>query len=179
MNDDLARKIDPNCHSVKALREAIQKNQVQYRDMEEQRRLRDLARESLVRDNQIPLPPSQVASRIRRLVEDEARQRVRQGQTEEQVKAALPELQKQANEAAQAQLRAEYVLDAIARTEKIELTDADIQPQLDYYASAFRRDAGWVRRMFEREGHMDALYNAARENKALDLVIAQAQMTES
>jgi FKBP-type peptidyl-prolyl cis-trans isomerase (trigger factor) len=79
---------------------------------------------------------------------------------------------------AEMQLCAEYILDAIARKEDITVSDEDILPQLQYYAQAFRRDVKWVRRMFEREGQLEALQQTARENKALDLVLEKAVIEE-
>jgi len=178
LTDELAEKIDPNCKSVDDLRDAVRKNQLQYKDAEEQRRLRELAREALVREHQMPLPPSQVSNRTRRLVETEARRRMQQGESEEQIKNSLEELGKQMAIMAEHQLRAEYVLNAIAAARQIEVTDDDILPQLQYYASAFRRDIAWVLKTFEREGHMEALYATARENKALDWVVEKADVVE-
>jgi trigger factor len=90
----------------------------------------------------------------------------------------MGELVKQLADVAALQLRSEYILRAIADAEKIEVTDADIQSQLQEYANAFRRDIGWVRRMFEREGHIASLYEDARERKALDWVVAHAVISE-
>ena len=82
LTDELAAKIDPQCRTVKDLRSAIVKNQEKYRELEEQRRLGELAREALVKEHPLPLPPSQVAQRARRLIENEARARMRRGETE-------------------------------------------------------------------------------------------------
>ncbi len=179
LTDELAEKIDPDCKSVDDLRDAVRKNQLRYKDAEEQHRLRELAREALVREHEIPLPPSQMANRARRLVETEARRRMQQGESQEQIKNSLEELGKQMAAVAEHQLRAEYVLNAIAAAQQIEVSDEDILPQLQYYASAFRRDVTWVRKTFEREGHMEALYATARENKALDWVIEKADVVEN
>jgi trigger factor len=178
LTDELVQKIDPNCKTVDDLRKAIQENQLQYRDNEEQRRLRELAREALVRRHPLPLPPSFLHSRTRRLMEEEIRGRLQRGESEEQLKEQVDELQKEMQQRAEFLLRAEYILDAIAKAEKLEVTEDDIMPQLQYYASAFRKDVGWVRAMMEREGHLDNLYATAREEKALDVVVDAAKITE-
>lgn len=178
LTEELVKKIDPSCTTEDDLREAIKKNQLQYQDAQEQRRLRELAREQLVKIHQLPLPPTLVNNRVRRLLEEEARNRMRQGQTEEQIKEQVDELQKQCAAMAELQLCAEYILDAIARKEDITVTEEDILPQLHYYAQAFRRDVKWVRRMFEREGQLENLQQTARENKALDLVLEKAVIEE-
>jgi trigger factor len=178
LTEELIKKIDQGCSTEDDLREAITKNQLQYRDAQEKNRLRELAREQLVNTYKLPLPPTLVSNRTRRLIEEEARSRMQKGQTEEQIKEQLEELQKQCAIMAETQLRAEYILDAIARKEKITVTEEDIMPQLQYYAQAFRRDIQWVRRMFEREGQLEALQQTAIENKALDLVLEKAEITE-
>ncbi|NLF40717.1 trigger factor [bacterium] len=178
LTDELAKQIDPQCNTVADLRSAIGKNQEKYREYEEQRRMRDLAREALVKNHPLPLPPALVGGRVRRILEEEVRNRMRQGETEEQIKAAMPELQKQATAAAEVELRGEYILEAIARAENITASDADIQPQLQYYAQAFHRTIDNVRKSFARDGYLDTLYQTARENKALDLVVKEAKIAE-
>ena len=175
---EFAKKLNPVLTSVQALREDIEKNHKTYGEAAEQRRLRELATEALVRTHDVPLPPSALQNRTRRLVENEAQRRMRAGEKEEDIKAHMGELVKQLADVAALQLRSEYILRAIADAEKIEVTDADIQSQLQEYANAFRRDIGWVRRMFEREGHIASLYEDARERKALDWVVAHAVISE-
>ena len=178
LTDELVKTIDPSCTTQEELKEAIRKNQLQYRGAEEQRRLRDLAREQLVQMHPIPLPPSIVHGRVRRLLEEEVRRRMQQGQSEEQVKEQIEEIKKQMTQTAEMQVRAEYILDAIARKESVTVSEQDIMPQLQYYASAFRRDVASVRKMFEREGQLDLLRQTALENKALDIVLEQAEIKE-
>jgi len=178
LTDELVAKIDPNLKSVKELKEAIEKNQLQMKDSEEQRRLRDLAKEKLVNENNVPLPPSLIQSRTKKLVENEINKRIRNGETEEQIKKSIDDIQKQMQQIAEAELKSEYILSAIAKKENISVNDEDILPQLQYYAYAFQKDIKWVRKMMEKEGHMDSLYESAKENKALDIVIEKADIKE-
>lgn len=178
LTDEFVANIDPNLKTVEELKEAVRKNQLQMKDSEEQRRLRELAKEKLVNEHQVPLPPSLVYSRTRKLVENEAQKRMRQGETEEQINENFEEIQKQMQEMAEYELKAEYILSAIAKKENISVNEQDIQPQLQYYSYAFRRDIKWIRKMLEREGHIDSLYEMAKENKALDWVIEKANVKE-
>ena len=178
MNDELAAKIDPNCKTVDELKKTVGENQLKYKDQEENRRLKDLAVEELLRNTKIPLPPSQVSSRVRNLVENEAKQRMQAGETEDQLKDDIENIQKKMAEIAEQQLQKEYLLDAIARTENIKVTEQDIMPQLYYYANQFRKPLPWVYKMLERNGRISELYATAANEKALDIIIAAADIKE-
>ena len=178
LTDELVVKIDPKLKNIKELKDAIEKNQLQMKDSEEQNRIRDLAKEKLVNEHNVPLPPSLVQNRTRKLVETETQKRSRNGETQEQINNSIENLQKQMKELAEYELKSEYILSAIAIKENITVNDEDILPQLQYYAYAFQRDINWVRQMMKKEGHMDSLYETAKENKALDKVIEKADVKE-
>ena len=178
LTDELAAKIDPNCKTVDELKEAVEKNQLQYKEQEENKRLKELAVEELLRNTTIPLPPSQINSRVRNLVESEARQRMQAGETEDQIKEDIENIQKKMAEVAEQQLQKEYLLDAISRVENVKVTEQDIMPQLYYYANTFRKPLPWVYKMFERNGRMGELYATAANEKALDIIIEAADIKE-
>ena len=179
LTDELAAKIDPNCKTVDELKVAVEKNQLQYKVQEENKRLKELAVEELLRNTTIPLPPSQVNSRVRNLVESEARQRMQAGETEDQIKEDIENIQKKMAEVAEQQLQKEYLLDAISRAENVKVTEQDIMPQLYYYANTFRKPLPWVYKMFERNGRMGELYATAANEKALDIIIEAADIKEN
>ncbi|RLD11207.1 MAG: trigger factor [Chlamydiae bacterium] len=178
LTDELAVKINPKCKTVDELKKNIEENQLKYKVQEENRRLKELAVEEILRTVKIPLPPSQVNSRVRNLVESEARQRMQAGETEEQIKGDIENIQKKMAEVAEQQLRKDYLLDSIARAEKIKVTEQDIMPQLYYYAQTFRKPLPWVYKMFERNGRIRELYAVAANEKALDIIIEAADIKE-
>ena len=178
LNDELAKKIDPKCENVDALKEKIKENQLKYKEDEEKQRLKELAAEELLRRADIPLPPTQVRNRVSRLAEDEARRRIQAGETEEQVKEDSENIIKKVTEVAEQQLRKEYLLDTIALKENVKVTYEDIMPQLYYYSNMFRKPLAWVYKMFEREGKINELYAVAANNKALDIVLENAEISE-
>ena len=51
-------------------------------------------------------------------------------------------------------------------------------PQLYYYAQTFRKPLQWVHKMFERNGRMGELYATAANEKALDIIIENADIKE-
>jgi len=178
LTDEIAQQILPGCKTIQDLRTAVLKNHEQYREEEERQRLRVLAREALVRLHPLPLPPSIVNARVRRLMESEIRTRLQRGATEPQVKDAMKEIEQQARAQAEHDLRAEYVLNAIAAEQKLDVTEDELSAHLASYARSFRRDVRWVRAMFEREGQLERIREMVLQEKALDFVLRNAVVTE-
>lgn len=178
LTDELAQKIMPGCKTVDDLRAAVEKNQEQYREQQEQQRLRMLAEEALVRLNPVPLPPSLVVTRTRRFMQEEIRARLQRGASEQQVKDAVKEIGEQAQAAAEFSLRAEFILNQIAAEQQLSVSEDELSAYLASYARSFRRDLRWVRAMFEREGRMDSVREVILRDKALDYVVQHAVITE-
>ena len=75
------------------------------------------------------------------------------------------------------QVRLGYVLEEIAKAEKIEISDDDIEKGLERIAAAQREPttAADVRKRFEENGNMEIYKDQLKAEKALDLVLAEAK----
>ncbi len=75
------------------------------------------------------------------------------------------------------QVRLGYVLEAIAKTENIEITEDDIEKGLERIAAAQREPttSADVRKRFEENGNMEIFKDQLKAEKALDLVLAEAK----
>lgn len=178
LTDELAAKIDPECTTAGQLRDKVRKNYAEYREQEEQNRLRQLAREKLAELHPLPLPPSEVHDRAQRVLQRMAQERIQQGDDEETIKNDVESMQKTAEDEASRTLRAEYILSTLAARENIPVYDEDIIPQIEYYARSFRRSPKAIYEQFKRDGYIPVLLQEARENKALEWVIEHADIQE-
>lgn len=178
LTDELAHKIDPACETVDALKEALRTQATSYYEREERSRLAQLAREKLVQLHPLALPPSAVTERAKSIANSLARERVRGGESEEDVKKDGEKIVQTARDYATHELRAEYLLSALADRENITVTFEDIKPQIFHYARTFNRSPQWVYEQFSHDGHIDLLYQNARQEKALEWVIEHADITE-
>ena len=75
------------------------------------------------------------------------------------------------------QVRLGYVLEEIAKAEKIEIAEDDIEKGLERIAAAQREPttAADVRKRFEENGNMEIFKDQLKAEKALDLVLAEAK----
>jgi trigger factor len=72
--------------------------------------------------------------------------------------------------------RADILLDALARKEKVEVTEEEVDAELERYAERVRKPKEAVRAKMEKEGDLAGLRARIREDKTLDLLKANARM---
>ena len=73
-------------------------------------------------------------------------------------------------------LKADLVLEAVARQEQLEVTQEDLQREFRAFAEASGRDVREVRRILERSGQVRSLAGDIIRTKALDLLVESADV---
>ena len=178
VNDELAAKIDPNIKTVDELKVKVKEAFTQNKAEIEQNRLCELARELLVKNNPLPLPPYYVTLQTNANLRRELENKLRGGLKQEEIKDEAEKLRPQCEEKAKLDLNADFLLSYIAEKEKIVLTADDVMPRLEQYARMFGRDVNWVFRMFEQSGKLDELRTGILQEKTLRFVVSKAEVTQ-
>jgi trigger factor len=73
-------------------------------------------------------------------------------------------------------LKADLVLEAVARQEQLDVTQEDLQREFRAFAEASGRDVREVRRILERSGQVRSLAGDIIRTKALDLLVESADV---
>jgi trigger factor len=81
-------------------------------------------------------------------------------------------------EVAADEVRGTLLLEAIAETEKVTVTDADLKKRLAELASLRGSSAEKLRAEYQKEGRLDALKHALREELTLDLLLTRATIKD-
>ena len=82
------------------------------------------------------------------------------------------ELREQAND----EVRAAFLIDAIAVKEKIEPTDADMEKRLAEMAKLRDKSVPRLKAELQKEGRLDGIRHQLREEKTLDLLLTRAKI---
>jgi trigger factor len=72
--------------------------------------------------------------------------------------------------------KADILLDEIARRERIDVSSAELDAELDRYAERLGKSREALRAQMEKEGDLGALGARIREEKTLDLLKANARL---
>jgi trigger factor len=76
------------------------------------------------------------------------------------------------------EVRAAFLIDAIAEKEKVEVADVDIEKRLAEMAQSRDKSVPRLKAELQKEGRLDALKHQLREEKTLDLLLSRANITE-
>jgi trigger factor len=79
---------------------------------------------------------------------------------------------------AEEEARGSILIQAIAEREGITVNDADLQKRIAELASARNENPKQLRAELEKDHRIQQIENQIREQKALDMLIAQAKITE-
>jgi trigger factor len=81
--------------------------------------------------------------------------------------------------AAELEAREELLLDAVASARGVAVADAELDERLDHMAREQGLDPARLRKAYAKEGMREGLRAQLRQEKALDLLLAQAKIDES
>jgi trigger factor len=179
-DDDFA-KTASEFDTLEELKEDVRAKLRTMKEQEAEAAARDLVLQRLIDLVDVDLPD--------RLVDEETEGRVRRAQqraeqagtTIEQVLASQgwDELRFRSDARGHAirALKADLVLEAVARQEDLKVTAEDLDQEIKSLADASGRDAKEVRRILERSGQVTSLAGDIIRSKALDLLVEAADRT--
>jgi trigger factor len=81
-------------------------------------------------------------------------------------------------ESANDEVRAAFLIDAIATKENVEASEADLEKRLAEMAQSRDKSVPRLKAELQKEGRLDALKHQLREEKTLDLLLSRANITE-
>jgi len=102
----------------------------------------------------------------------------REGVPEAEIEKRLDELRTSASEQASADLKLFFIMEKIAQTLEIEATEDEVNGQIALIARQYNRRFDRVRDELAQRGMLDQLYLQIRDDKIVDRLIEQAEVTE-
>lgn len=124
------------------------------------------------------LPPSLVDRELDRRVEEFARQLMQQRIDPRQAGIDWAQLRESQREVARSTVASAVVLDEIARREGIVATPEDVDKELEQFAARAGRTTAALRAQLEKEGSLARLSAGVRREKAIDLALSRATITD-
>ena len=88
-------------------------------------------------------------------------------------------LREELKEPAANDVRAAFLIDAIAEKEKVEVTEADLEKRLAEMARSRDKSVPRLKAELQKEGRLDGIRHSLREEKTLDLLLSRANIRPS
>jgi trigger factor len=175
IDDEFAKDVS-DATSLDELKTKIREGLVHERD----HRLKELQSEKvlakLVRMHDFPVPQSLVEHQMDVRLERVVRSLAQQGVDPRAVNVDWVSLRKRQEERAQDDVKAELVIDRIATEEKIEVTDEELQNELEHMASHSGESAEALRARLTKQGALDRMKAKLRSDKTVNWLAQNAQI---
>jgi trigger factor len=175
LNDEFAKDVS-DATTLDELKAKIRENQ----EHQLEHQVKDMKREKvlaeLVKLHEFPVPQvlveHQMDVRLQRMV----RQLAQQGVDPRAVNVDWVSVRKRQEERAKDDVKAELIVDRIATAENIEVTDEEVQAELEHMASHSGESAEAIRASLTKEGTLDRMKSKLRSDKTLDWLAQNSQV---
>ncbi len=169
LNDDFAREVGGEFDSLEKLKQRVGEDIQKEKTRQEEQRAKDKLVEDLANKFDIHVPESLVEQQIDTRLDRGFRALAAQGVQAEHLKHMdVGRLREGQRQAARREVQASLLLDKIADLENIEVTDEELQREIDALARQMKQTPEAVRKRLEENGSLDRLRARSRNEKTLD-----------
>ena len=175
-DDEFARSVDAEMNSIEELRAKVRSNlehEVEHRSDDE---LRGAAIDQLIARNGFELPELVVEKQIDTRFNSFVRELAGQGLDPRMLKVDWGQIRDSQRERAERDVRLSFILSRIAETEEIEPSEDEMDQEVERLAESLGQSLASLKARLTKEGMLDSIKEQVRSRKALDLVIASADI---
>lgn len=174
--DDHFAKSVADCEDIQALRDKVKQDLLAHKEREQVIRLKDQILEKLRTAHPFEPPESLVDAEVEAILADLRRGTGGRGAApaRHEDEATLAK----ARELASKRVQNTLLLETVAKQEGLEVSEDELQKEVESAAATLNRKPEALRDMLEREGRIEAFRMRLLEGKALDLLYKQANIVE-
>lgn len=177
LDDDLAKDTG-EAETLEGLREKIRERLLESDRQRINREMMSAAVKELVKRNDFPIAPALVERHAEAIVNRAKQQLMMAGIDVESADFDQQRMMQQFAGEAEEEARGTILVQAIAEREGITVSDADIQKRVAELAAARQENPKKLRAELEKDHRIHQLRSQIIEQKTLDMLIAQAKITD-
>lgn len=176
LNDEFAGIVSEEHKSVDDLKSSIRSRLEHEAEHKTDNEFRGAVMDALVDRNRFDVPEivveRQLDSRLRMFIS----QLASQGMDPRRLQLDWEQIRESQRERAEREVRGFFLLDRIAAEENIEVTDEELDSEIERRAEGTRESAAVLKARLTKEESLDSIKEQVRNRKALDLVISSADI---
>jgi trigger factor len=180
--DDAFAQTASEFDTLAELREDLRDKIREVKEREAEGVVRDRVLEALVDTVDVDLPESLIADETTHRVHHAEQQAQRYGLQLDQMLEIQgwdrERLEQDSRDHALRAIKADLVLEAVARSEELEVTAEELGAQIGQMAQAYDRDPKELAKQLDRSGQVVTLAGDIIRSKALDILVERADITE-
>jgi trigger factor len=175
LNDEFAKDVS-DAGSLEELRKKIRESLEHERDHRQKELQREKVLAELVKLHDFPVPDSLVEHQMDVRLERVVRSLAQQGVDPRAVNVDWVSLRRRQEERARDDVKAELVVDRIATEEKIDMTEEELQRELEHMSSHGGESAEAIRARLTKQGALDRMKAKLRSDKTVDWLAQNARV---
>jgi trigger factor len=176
LDDEFAKGLG-EFETLDAVRAEVRRQLEARREVESRQALEEKILDALLARHEFGVPDAMVMRQVAHQVEHTRERLRRQGVNPDDIQWDYAKIVEELRPGAEKSVRRALILEAIAEKESLATSDADLDAEVEKFATASQRPAPAVRRMMEKSGDLEALRHGLRDRKTLDLLIEHARVT--
>lgn len=175
INDEFAKDVS-DASSLDELKNKVRDGLEHERDHRQKELQREKIIAELVKLHDFPVPESLVEHQMDVRLERVVRSLAQQGVDPRAVNVDWVSLRKRQEERAKDDVKAELVIDRIATEEKIDITEEELQHELEHMASHSGDSTEAIRARLTKQGALDRMKAKLRSDKTVDWLAQNARV---
>jgi trigger factor len=178
VNDEFAKSVG-GWDSVAQMREVIAADIRRHRESEALRFKRNQIGERLLAAHEVEVPQAMVDDELGKSLNNYARYLASQGVNLEEAKLDWAKVGEEFRPEAVKRVKRSLILEAIAKKENLEVSDVEVDAEIRKAAREQDRDFAEVRHRLKHDGGYEALRESLGTDRALELVLREAKLTQA
>jgi trigger factor len=176
LDDDFAHSVGEEFNTVEELRNEMRSRLEKEGAQKAEAELRSSTMEKLVDRNRFDVPEYIVDKQIDTRMKQLFRQMSSQGMDPRMLKIDWSTIREGQQERAEREVRGSFILERISETEKIEVSEEELAAEIKMFAEGTGQTEEAMRARLTKENALDSIREQVKHRKALDLVIASAEI---
>ena len=177
LDDEFAQDLG-EFDTLAELQENVKENLRTREDAKGKRELREAALEALVKANEVEVPGKMVDRQLDFLLQDVTRMLEQEKSKDPQMLEAVARLREENRDRAEHQVAGMLLLEAVARQLDVEVSDQELEGRLADIARENNMNVTQVKAQLTQEGRLEAVRYDMKQDKALDVILDKAKITE-
>ena len=180
LNDEIANELDAEANSVDEYKENVRKRLAEQKATDAENTQKEEAINKATNNTTIDVPEAMIKTELDRMVQEFGQRMQQQGlnlETYFQISGQdESQLREQMKDDAEERVKTNLTLTAIADAEEVEVSDADIDKELEKMSEQFNISVEDIKQTL---GSTDIVKNDVRIQKVIDMLVEEAKLVES
>ncbi|MCI9136418.1 MAG: trigger factor [Lachnospiraceae bacterium] len=177
LDDEFAQDVS-EFDTLAEYKESVEKKLTERKENEAKRKKEDEAIQKVIEDSQMEIPDAMVDTQTRSMVDDFANRIAQQGLGMEQYMqftgSTIEQLMEQMKPDALKRIQSSLVLEAVAEAEKIEISDEDVDAEINTMAEMYGMEADKLKE-YMGEGEKESMKKDLAIQKAVDFIMEHVE----